>query len=113
MTRAAAGRAAEARAAAVAAASAFADWAATPVRDRIGLLQTASDALEAHADEVVEIACAEVGSSPDWVRFNVGIAAAMLRQTTDLADLLDSTESPVECGSHIGHPCRGRTFGLR
>ena len=107
MTRAAAGRAAEARAAAVAAASAFANWAATPVRDRIGLLQTAADALEAHADEVVEIACAEVGSSPDWVRFNVGIAAAMLRQTSDLVDLLDSTESPVD-----GHILRRRPAGV-
>lgn len=95
------------RAAAVAAASAFADWAATPVRDRIGLLQTAADALEAHADEVVEIACAEVGSSPDWVRFNVGLAAAMLRQTSDLADLLDSTESPVD-----GHILRRRPAGV-
>ncbi|MEN8656637.1 MAG: aldehyde dehydrogenase family protein, partial [Marivita sp.] len=96
VTRAAAGRAAEARAAAVAAASAFADWAATPVRDRIGLLRNAADALETHAAEVVEIACAEVGSSPDWVRFNVELAAAMLRQTSDLADFLDNTESPVE-----------------
>lgn len=107
VTRAAAGRAAEARAAAVAAASAFADWAATPVRDRIGLLQTAADALEAHADEVVEISCAEVGSFPDWVRFNVGLAAAMLRQTSDLAEILDNTESPVE-----GHFLRRRPAGV-
>ena len=107
VTRAAAGRATEARAAAVAAACAFAGWAATPVRERIALLMNAADAMTARADEVVEIACAEVGSSPDWVRFNVGIAAAMLRQTADLAEVLDNTESPV-----AGHILRRRPAGV-
>ena len=40
-------------------------------------------------------------------RFNVGIAAAMLRQTSDLVDLLDSTESPVD-----GHILRRRPAGV-
>ncbi len=99
VTRAAAGRAAEARAAAAAAACAFADWAATPVRDRVAILEAGADALIAHADEVVEIASAEVGSAPDWVRFNVFLAAGMLRQTADLVDSLEGTETPI--GGHI------------
>ncbi|MCR9107470.1 MAG: aldehyde dehydrogenase family protein [Rhodobacteraceae bacterium] len=107
VTRAAAGRAAEARAAAVAAATAFAEWAAVPVRDRIGLLSSAADAVLAGADDVVEIACAEVGSAPDWVRFNVEIAAAMLRQTADLIEPLESTDSPVS-----GHSLRRRPAGV-
>ncbi|MCI5111946.1 MAG: aldehyde dehydrogenase family protein [Marivita sp.] len=107
VTRAAAARAGDARAAAVAAASAFADWAATPVRERIGLLTAAADALVSRANEVVEIACAEVGSAPDWVRFNTGLAAAMLRQTADLAELLDGTETPLP-----GHILRRRPAGV-
>ncbi|WP_439122307.1 aldehyde dehydrogenase family protein [Marivita sp.] len=107
VTRAAAGRAVEARAAAAAAANAFAGWAATPVRTRIALLQDAAAALIAHADEVVEIASAEVGSAPDWVRFNVDLAAQMLRQTADLADVIDGIETPID-----GHTLRRRPAGV-
>ncbi|WP_315900743.1 aldehyde dehydrogenase family protein [Mameliella alba] len=99
ITRAAAGRAAEAREAAAAAAGAFAGWAATPAADRVAILTRAADMLEARADEVVAIACNEVGSSPDWVRFNAGIAASMLRQTRDLAKALDS--GPQREGDNI------------
>ena len=90
VTRAAAGRAAEARQAATAAAGAFAEWSATSHEDRVAILECAAALMEANAEEVVAIACEEVGSSPDWVRFNIGIAAQMLRQTKDLAAALRS-----------------------
>ncbi|PRY81308.1 aldehyde dehydrogenase family protein [Marivita geojedonensis] len=107
VTRAAAGRAAEARAAAAAAANAFAGWSALPTRERVGLLQSAADALIARVDEVVEIASAEVGSAPDWVRFNVDLAAGMLRQTSDLIEVIDDTASPIP-----GHTLRRRPCGV-
>lgn len=99
VTRAAAARAGEARTAAAAAAKAFSAWAATPDHDRIAMLDCAASLMEAAADEIVAIACDEVGSTPDWVRFNVEIAAAMLRQTRDLADMMSA--DPVRHGKHI------------
>ena len=99
VTRAAAGRAADARDAAAAAARSFSSWSATPHRDRVAILECAAALMEASADEIVSIACEEVGSSPDWVRFNVEIAAAMLRQTHELADALEA-ETPT-FGTHI------------
>lgn len=46
--------------------------------------------MKANADEIVEIARVELGSSPAWTRFNVEIAAAMLRQVREVADALDA-----------------------
>lgn len=99
VTRAAAGRAPEARRAAAAAANAFADWAATPARDRVNLLEKAADAMLSHVDEVIDIASAEIGSSPEWVRFNVDLAAGMMRQTADLVD--DLGDAPATPNGYI------------
>ena len=55
--------------------------------------------MEASADDVVEIACAEVGSAPDWVRFNVTLAAGMLRQTAEFTETLTSLTHRV--GQHV------------
>lgn len=99
VTRASAGRAHEARAAATAAAAAFAEWSATAPGDRIAILECAAGLMEASAEEVVEIACDEVGSAPDWVRFNVGIAAGMLRQTAEFAETLNSETQRM--GDHL------------
>lgn len=99
VTRAAAARADNARQAVAAAAAAFASWAATAPSDRAAILECAAALMEAGSEEIVAIACEEVGSSPDWVRFNVGIAAAMLRQTRDLTDALDA--EPQTQGSYI------------
>ena len=88
VTRATAARAAEARTAAAAAARAFDSWSKTAPEDRIAVLDCAASLMEANVDEVVQIATDEVGSSPDWVAFNVKIAADMLRQTRDLSQAL-------------------------
>jgi acyl-CoA reductase-like NAD-dependent aldehyde dehydrogenase len=59
----------------------------------MAVLECAASLMEASADEVVDIACAEVGSSAEWVRFNVEIAVSMLRQTRELGGALKDTVS--------------------
>lgn len=93
VTRAAAARASDARDAAAAAARAFDDWSKTPPRDRVAVLECAASLMEANVDEIIAIAQDEVGSAPDWVRFNVEIAASMLRQTRELTDALEPERS--------------------
>lgn len=99
VTLAAAARADDARHAAAAAAGSFATWSATAHGDRASILECAAALMEANAEEIVAIACDEVGSSPDWVRFNVEIAAAMLRQTRALTDALAA--EPLRDGMHV------------
>lgn len=86
VTRSAAGRALEARGAVSAAAAAFSQWSETPPPERCAILGRAADLMQHRLEEVVEIAAQEVGSSPEWVRFNVGIAASILRQAMELGD---------------------------
>lgn len=93
VTRAAAARASDARDAAAAAARAFDLWSKTSHQDRVAVLECAASLMAASTDEIVAIATDEVGSSPDWVKFNVEIAVAMLRQTRDLAGALQTTTS--------------------
>lgn len=99
VSRAPAGRADAARDAATAAAAAFPAWADTAPGDRIVILECAASLMEASVEEVVGIACAEVGSSPDWVRFNVTLAAGMLRQTAEFAEAL--TADAQRIGPHV------------
>ncbi len=111
VTRAAAGRAGEAREAATAAARAFAAWSTTRHHDRVAILECAAALMEENAEEAVAIACDEVGSSPDWVRFNVEIAAAMLRQTVDLARALDA-EAIVRGNQYLRRRPAGVVLGI-
>ncbi len=63
--------------------------------------------MEAGVEDVVEIACAEVGSAPDWIRFNVTLAAGMLRQTADFAAPLASDDQRID-----NHVLRRRPAGV-
>lgn len=111
VTRAAAGRAADARDAVAAAAGAFDNWSKTSAHDRVAVLECAAGLMEANAEEIVKIATDEVGSSPDWVRFNVGIAAAMLRQTREIADALDN-ERVMTAASIVRRRPAGVVLGI-
>ena len=91
VTRAAACSADEARDAVNSAARAFDAWSETPATDRLAILARAADMMLAREDEIIAVATEEVGSSPDWVRFNVQVAAEILRQTRDLADAFAET----------------------
>ncbi len=88
VTRAAAGGAPEALSAADAAAHAFPVWSETPAEARASVLRRASDTFAARGEEVVAIAAEEIGSSPEWTRFNLTIARRILDQAADLCALI-------------------------
>jgi acyl-CoA reductase-like NAD-dependent aldehyde dehydrogenase len=68
-----------------AAAAAFPVWAALGPTARRRSLLGAADALAAKADLFVEAMAAEIGATQAWARFNVGLAADMLREAASLA----------------------------
>jgi acyl-CoA reductase-like NAD-dependent aldehyde dehydrogenase len=104
-TRAAAGARADAAEAANAAAAAFPIWSTMPASARARVLGGAADLMAERADEVTGHAAAEIGSSPDWTRFNIDLAIAILRQAADLAPLLREQSQPA--------PADGERYILR
>lgn len=70
----------DARAAVDAAKTAFAGWSKTSPHDRRALLCKAADALEARTEQFVSTIAAETGASSAWSKFNVHLAADMLRE---------------------------------
>ena len=83
-TRAAAASVADAQAAAAAAAAAFPAWSALGPSERRRRLAAAADALERRAPEFVATMAEETGATEAWGRFNVGLAAAMMREAAAL-----------------------------
>ncbi|MDX1781442.1 MAG: aldehyde dehydrogenase family protein [Thalassovita sp.] len=103
VTRAAAGRAADARRCATAAAAAFGAWAECPAETRAGILSDAAQIMLERAPDVIRIAADEIGSSEEWTRFNVEVAAATLREAARLPALLEQTQPCVaEAGKAAG-----------
>lgn len=82
---------AEAERAADAAAAAFPAWSACAAADRAACLRRAAGLLAGRADALIASAAREVGAAPGWVRFNVDVAAAMLRQAATLCDSIGET----------------------
>ncbi|MBV9819279.1 MAG: aldehyde dehydrogenase family protein [Solirubrobacterales bacterium] len=82
--QAAAGRA-DAEAAVVAAAEAFADWSVTSPAIRRDVLVAAGDALQDHAAEIAHIVSEETAGTFGWGMFNVALAASMFRAAGALA----------------------------
>ena len=89
VTRAAACSVDEARDAVNSAARAFSAWSETPPAERQDVLCNAADLMLSREDEIIAVATEEIGSTAEWVRFNVKVAADMLRQTRELADSFD------------------------
>jgi acyl-CoA reductase-like NAD-dependent aldehyde dehydrogenase len=83
-TRAAAASVADARAAVDAAADAFPAWSAMGPSARRKALLDAADAMDARAGDFVEAMMHEAGAAEPWARFNVGLAANMLREAAAL-----------------------------
>lgn len=77
---------AEAERAADAAAGAFPAWSALAAADRAACLLGAVDRLQDRTEDLIASAAREVGAAPGWVRFNIEVAAAMLRQAATLCD---------------------------
>ena len=83
-TRAAAASVADAQAAAAAAAAAFPAWSALGPSERRARLAAAADALERRGPEFVAAMAEETGATEAWGRFNVALAAAMMREAAAL-----------------------------
>jgi benzaldehyde dehydrogenase (NAD) len=59
-------------------------WAAIGPTARRGLLTRAADALEAKAAEFVDAMMGEIGATEGWARFNLMLAAGMVREAAAL-----------------------------
>ena len=79
-TRAAAATLDDARAAAASAAAAFPAWSALGPSARRARLSAAADELERRAPDFYAAMAEETGATLAWGRFNVSLAAAMLRE---------------------------------
>jgi acyl-CoA reductase-like NAD-dependent aldehyde dehydrogenase len=83
-TRAAAASVADAQNAAAAAAAAFPVWSALGPSERRARLAAAAEALERRGPEFVAAMAEETGATEAWGRFNVALAAAMMREAAAL-----------------------------
>jgi hypothetical protein len=95
-TRAAAATVADVNAACDAAQAAFPAWAATGPNARRGLLLKAADALAAKGDALVAAMKAETGSTEGWARFNVALAAGVLREAAALTTQITGETIPSD-----------------
>src|SRR5277367_4230773 len=97
-THAAAATIADAVAAADAAEAAFPAWSVRGPNDRRALLNRAAVALEARASGFVEAMMGEIGATEGWARFNLMLAASMIREaaalTTQIAGEVIPSDKP-------------------
>jgi benzaldehyde dehydrogenase (NAD) len=97
-TQAAAATIADAIAAAEAADAAFPAWSARGPNERRSMLMRAAAALEGRASDFVAAMMAETGSTEGWVRFNLMLAASMIREaaalTTQVAGEVIPSDKP-------------------
>jgi vanillin dehydrogenase len=96
--RAAAASIEDANAAAAAAAAAFPAWSALGPSERRARLAAAADELERRAGDFLSAMAEETGATEAWGRFNVALAASMLREaaalTTEVAGEIIPSDKP-------------------
>ncbi len=95
-TRAAAASVTDAQAAAEAAGAAFPAWSAMGPNARRALLMKAAVELEARADQFVEAMLSEVGATEGWARFNLMLAAGMVREAAALTTQITGDVIPSD-----------------
>ena len=95
-TRAAAAAKSEALAAADAAAAAFPGWSERGPNDRRALLMRAAAALEAKAADFVAAMMSETGSTEGWARFNLMLAAGMVREAAAMTTQISGEVIPSD-----------------
>ena len=80
------------------AAAALAGWSALGPNARRGLLNRSADALEARASDFVAAMMGEIGATEGWARFNLALAAGMLREaaamTTQIGGEIIPSDKP-------------------
>jgi len=87
---------ADADAAANAAAAAFPAWSALGPNARRALLNKAADALEAKAPQFVAAMMGEIGATEGWARFNLMLAAGMVREAAAMTTQIGGEVIPSD-----------------
>jgi acyl-CoA reductase-like NAD-dependent aldehyde dehydrogenase len=82
--------------AAEAASAAFPAWAATGPNARRALLNAAAAALEAKAAQFVDAMMNEIGATEGWARFNLMLAAGMVREAASLTTQISGQVIPSD-----------------
>jgi acyl-CoA reductase-like NAD-dependent aldehyde dehydrogenase len=95
-TRAAAASPDDARAAIAAAAAAFPAWSETGPNARRALLTKAADKLEGLANDFVAAMRDEIGATEGWARFNVMLAAGMIREAAAMTTQISGEVIPSD-----------------
>jgi acyl-CoA reductase-like NAD-dependent aldehyde dehydrogenase len=95
-TLASAATVADAIAAADAADAAFAGWSARGPNERRALLMRAAAAMEARAGDFVDAMMGETGSTEGWARFNLMLAASMIREAASLTTQITGEVIPSD-----------------
>jgi benzaldehyde dehydrogenase (NAD) len=95
-TRAAAAGPDDARAAVAAAAAAFPAWSETGPNARRALLAKAADKLEGLAGDFVAAMRDEIGATEGWARFNVMLAAGMIREAAAMTTQISGEVIPSD-----------------
>lgn len=87
---AAAGRAVDAESVAAIAAESFDEWSSQTGGERADVLKRAGTLISNYADRFAVSMTKEIGATPEWVAFNLRIAAEVLIATADLAVAFES-----------------------
>jgi acyl-CoA reductase-like NAD-dependent aldehyde dehydrogenase len=105
----------DADAAVQAAAEAFPAWAALPPGERRRRLLKAADLMDQHTDAFIRIGVAETGAMPNWIGFNVMLAANMLREAAAMTTQIDGSVIPSDVPGNfamaVRQPC-GVVLGI-
>lgn len=114
-SRAAAATLEDADAAVQAAADAFPAWAALPPGERRKRLLNAADLMDQHTETFIRAGAAETGASPNWIGFNVMLAANMLREAASMTTQIDGSVIPSDMPGNfamaVRQPC-GVVLGI-
>ena len=78
------------------AASGFPAWAAMGPNARRAVLMKAASALEARADKFVEAMMGEIGATEGWARFNLMLAASMVREAAAITTQISGEVIPSD-----------------
>jgi acyl-CoA reductase-like NAD-dependent aldehyde dehydrogenase len=95
-TLASAATVADAIAAADAADAAFANWSTRGPNERRALLMRAAASMEARAGDFVDAMMGETGSTEGWARFNLMLAASMIREAASLTTQITGEVIPSD-----------------
>ncbi|MEZ5892091.1 MAG: aldehyde dehydrogenase [Parvularculaceae bacterium] len=78
------------------AAKAFAAWSKTGPNARRAVLSKAASALEARADDFVKAMMGEIGATEGWARFNLLLAASMVREAAAITTQIGGEVIPSD-----------------